>query len=430
MIILSILTLYFIWGVPKVPFHPDESTYLFMSQDWDAIINHPFSLAYQPSFPIDSAMRYRLIDAPLVRYAIGFGRTLAGLAPLTTDWNWSLDWAANQKAGALPDQRLLLTARFAVALFYPLTLICVYLTGRQLNGPVLGMVASFLVGVNPLVLLHARRAMSEGVLLFCTAFFLLALVSFPRRTWLVALAAGLSIAAKQSTFPLALVGLVAVVWQARSQARIKPILLKVSVYLAVLFAVFFLLNPVLWANPLAAGEAMIRTRLEFTTRQTGDLQRVDPERALNSPGKRVLSALGQIYLLPPAYEDIGNYSTELTPQELVYQSLPVETTQRGLTWGGFFLLLTLIGLPFSWLQFKKVEPSQRHILLLFLLAAACQGLALVALIPTAYQRYWLPEIPFLGILEAYGIVSLGWFAREFYLSRKPPFNSTDGTPVS
>jgi 4-amino-4-deoxy-L-arabinose transferase-like glycosyltransferase len=362
-------------------------------------------------------MRYRLIDAPLVRDMIGFGRSLVGLSPLPVDWNWSLDWKTNQQAGALPDPRLLITARFAVASLFPLTLICLFLTGRKLHGPPLGLVAAVLVGINPLVLLHARRAMSEGVLLFCSALFLMTLVRYPRKSWLIGLAVGLALAAKQSTFPFILVGLVGIIWYERSQfIGVRPFLVRICIYFSVLIGVFFLLNPVFWKDPVATGQAMLKTRLDLTTRQEADIQRVDPERALNSPGKRLVAALGQIYLLPPAYEDIANYSIELTPQEFLYQSLPIETSLRGLIWGGFFLIFTLIGLVFAWLRSKQMGRYRQLTIRLFLLAAVIQGSSLAAFVPTAYQRYWIPEIPFICMLEAFGVLSIGWFGKEAFRS--------------
>src|SRR5436190_22554796 len=34
----AVAAAFIMWGAPRVPFHPDESTYLYMSQDFDRLI--------------------------------------------------------------------------------------------------------------------------------------------------------------------------------------------------------------------------------------------------------------------------------------------------------------------------------------------------------------------------------------------------------
>ena len=41
------LILYNFWSVKLVPFHPDESTYLFMSSDFEALLQDPLSLVWE-----------------------------------------------------------------------------------------------------------------------------------------------------------------------------------------------------------------------------------------------------------------------------------------------------------------------------------------------------------------------------------------------
>ena len=116
-ILLSILY----WsGLQVVPFHPDESTYIFMSGDLELVINNPGSLFWQPDQLTDFRMHYRLLDPPTSRYLVGIGRSLAGLSALPADWDWSLTWQQNQSAGALPDENLRIVSRAAVAIFVAL----------------------------------------------------------------------------------------------------------------------------------------------------------------------------------------------------------------------------------------------------------------------------------------------------------------------
>ena len=48
-----------------VPFHPDESTQLYMSRDFDTLVlqRDPAALAWTPDQPLTPEARYRLLDA-------------------------------------------------------------------------------------------------------------------------------------------------------------------------------------------------------------------------------------------------------------------------------------------------------------------------------------------------------------------------------
>lgn len=63
----------YIVGVNKVPFHPDEATHIYMAHDFEEFLKNPFRLAYDPENDDPTRQRYRLIDAPLNHYLIGFG---------------------------------------------------------------------------------------------------------------------------------------------------------------------------------------------------------------------------------------------------------------------------------------------------------------------------------------------------------------------
>src|SRR5262245_4008935 len=87
-----------LWGLPGVPFHPDESTYLYMSRDFDLLFKQGAvaAVGWQAAGQPEDILRYRLLDAPLAHYLPGLGRLLGGYpnAP-ARDWNWSAGWAAN-----------------------------------------------------------------------------------------------------------------------------------------------------------------------------------------------------------------------------------------------------------------------------------------------------------------------------------------------
>ena len=115
-LIILALTLAYLAGLAGVPFHPDESTQLFMSSDLNTLFSRPADLFWSTANEQDARQIYRELDAPLARYLIGVGRTIASLPALPVDWDWSKSWEENQTAGALPDARLLLVGRLSVAL--------------------------------------------------------------------------------------------------------------------------------------------------------------------------------------------------------------------------------------------------------------------------------------------------------------------------
>jgi len=132
--VITIASLIYLAGVSRVPFHPDESTYLYMSSDFETFYRQPSVVFWQPEPADELRQHYRLVDPPLLRSWIGFVRWLTGQPLLAADWDWSKFWQENQAAGALPSPGLLQTARLAVALLFPLTLIFMFLAGKQLGG--------------------------------------------------------------------------------------------------------------------------------------------------------------------------------------------------------------------------------------------------------------------------------------------------------
>ena len=101
-LLLTALAALHLSSFASVPFHPDEATQLYMSRDVEVLVSRPLSLAWTPDHQDDPQLTTRLLDAPLTRYTLGLGRTLAGLPAPAADWDWGLTWADNEAAGALP----------------------------------------------------------------------------------------------------------------------------------------------------------------------------------------------------------------------------------------------------------------------------------------------------------------------------------------
>jgi hypothetical protein len=458
-IFLALLTAFYVWGLPDVPFHPDESTQLYMSGDLEQLLTSPFELTFSPNAQGDLKQHYRLIDAPLTRIILGFGRTIGRFPALPADWDWSKTWDENVQARTLPSEEILYAGRLAITLLLPLALLCVYLAGEQVGNGITGLSAVFFLGLNPLVLLHGRRAMAEGALIFGVAFFLWSLLQADRRPWLTGLAMAIAFNAKQSTLALLPVGLIAVAWlPGQASIDFKRIAVNIAQYLGVFVLLTFAVNPVFWNNPVQTIQIAIHERQDLLERQLADTQRLAPEKVLDSPGERLVAVLANLYATPPMFFEVGNYIEYIQPAEMEYLRIPGHNLFRGLAGGGIMLFITLFGVATSLLKLRAIgdalsEPPEglpvryadqkplpepvsgsqryretfgrsesgsfqafsalrnpsdrkRRAVILLVLASAVQFGALLLAVPLPWQRYVIPLVPFAALWAGIGLANL------------------------
>lgn len=405
LLLLGVLTTYQLWGLPWVPFHPDESTQLYMSADFEQYLRHPTGLSFDPGKQADPRQRYRLLDAPLTRYLLGLGRRLGGLDPLAVDWDWSQDWGQNQRAGALPSPQLLWYGRLMVALLLPLTMVFIYLIGLRVAGKWTGWLAALLLGSHSLVLLHGRRAMAEGALLFGIVLVTWSLIQASRHPWLPGLALAIAFSAKQSSLALAPVALLAAMWPAAGKppsAR-RVALGGIQFFLAFIVTAL-LLNPIYWHQPLQAVTAAWEARQDLLHRQITETGQLAPNQRLNSVGERVLALVANLYLLPPSFAEVGNYLENTAAAEAAYLAIPGHNWLRGLIPGALLLASGLVGLGLGVIQSWRGTEERRQALALLALATLFQAGALLVVVPLPWQRYVIPAVPFTCLWAA---VSLG-----------------------
>ncbi len=406
-LLTTLATVFAVWSLPLVPFHPDESTYIFMSSDFEAFWRRPFSLAWTPETNIDLRMHYRKIDAPLGRLIIGLGRFIWRGEALSEDWDWSKTWEENRQAGALPDAALLYIARLSTTMLLPFSMFFLYLVGRQMSGEWGGIFASLLLAVNMLVLLHARRAMGEGALTFGVSFTIWSLLYADRRPWLAGIGLALAINAKHSALALLPAALLAVAWKISPEAelpwkqRLWRLIAVETQMLAVLAGVTLALNPFLWRQPLGAIRSAIQSREELLQKQVEDARLFAPEKLLETPAERSAALLINLFLAPPSFAEYGNYQQETAPAEQAYLAIPLHNLLRGLIGGPILLAWTLIGVLLALLRLRRVHVEQGRILALILLATACQFIGLALFVPLAWQRYVMPLTPFVSLWAAY-----------------------------
>jgi 4-amino-4-deoxy-L-arabinose transferase-like glycosyltransferase len=398
------LTLVYLGGLAGVPFHPDESTQIFMSADIDTLFSRPASLFWSAAGTQDIRQTYHELDAPLARYLIGIGRTVAGLPGLPVDWNWSKSWDANQAAGALPDARLLLVSRLSVAILFPFSLFFIFKSGQALGGSPMGWAAMLLLAANPLVLLHTRRAMAESGLIFTITLFLWALTRPVKPAWLIAIPAALVFCSKQSAGVLAVVGLVFLIWKSwQANHSISKALLSSALCGLVFIAVVGLMNPFLWSNPLQAVQAVIGARQNLINNQVAAMGAVRPDMVVGSLPQRLLGLVAQLFINRPAIADLSNYLVQTNPAEAVYFSSPFNQLSGGLIGGGILMILSLAGFLLAAVRSFRTPQTSQRLTQLFLLATLLIFITLVWFLPIPWQRYYLPLVPFTCLWAGYTV---------------------------
>ncbi len=402
--VIMLFSLIYFTGIAEVPFHPDESSQIFMSSDLEMLTTQPDALTWKAENSLDIRQRYRLLDAPLTRWMIAIGRQLAGEPPIQSDWDWSQDWQTNLNNGALPSPRLLAVARFSVAFVFPLVLWLSFKIGERLAGKRAGWLNLILTATNGLVLLHTRRSMAESLLFFGFVLFLFLLLSLDKRLWLISIPAALAFNAKYSAAPLVIVGVIPIllVW-VRRPLRPKQSLTDLGLYLALFIAITLALNPVLWSSPRNALKSAAEERSRLLSAQTAMIGSINPALAPDTLAEKSVALIAQLYLTQSAIADVGNYRAQTGEAQRLYFSRPWNNLYQGVVSGGFLLALTLIGLLWMVVHLIRRTSSAPRPVIFFLITFLAQMAGILASIPLSFQRYYLPLVPFVTVLIAYGI---------------------------
>ncbi len=408
-----LFAVYIVWiaqGVESVPFHPDESSLLYQSREFESLLTEPLSLAWDSSNPDDYDQTYRALNAPLTKYVLGMGRRLAGYGAdaVSTDWDWSKTWQENQATGALPADALLTASRLTITLLFPFSLLLLYRIGVTLRSRTMGYAAVFLFATNALILLHNRRAMAEGVLTFGVCMAILGMFEADRKPWLAGLGAALAASAKYSCAPLLLINFLACVWiPSHESSNRSRILRNILIYATVAALTIFILSPIAWTDPIQAFTQIWNARQEFVERQVNTLRELQPAQVLDTFPMRTAVMLGHLYLSPLQFEEVGNYQTQIAPMVNAYLADSLHNLFRNPLGAGLLLLLTILGivLGLRYLTLARDRQGKRKRALL-LLATTVQIVSLLIAIPLPYQRYWIPMVPFICLWAAYSIEEL------------------------
>ncbi len=419
MVWLLILGIYVFAGMMLVPFHPDETAHIHMSRDYATLFleGNVSALSDQinpeTGYFRDPQARLRILDAPLHRYTMGLAWTLAGQSAdnLPGLWEWNEDYATNTAEGRRPTDAFLSASRAASTLFLFLSIVVVFAFGWQIDGRWTAYLVSLLYTLNPVLLLHARRAMHEAPLLFFGLLTLLIAALIAQRIerdqrvtplWWggLLLSAGLALAAKHSgIFFIA----AAFAWVLFAEI-LKPLRtgdqpgmlrrLALGSVRFVLFglgavAILIILNPGMWSNP----PDMLQRLLAERTREMSNQIASTPDALLTLPAR-----IPPIITFPFVHRDNSNF--EPGENERYYTSLLIGLPLNNLL-GWTFVILTGAGIVLSVLRvIRPRDFASRTFYAGLLIAFAVQLIGLLTN-PLPWQRYYLALIPlytlFIGV---------------------------------
>ncbi len=403
---ISILILYLVFffsTILLVPFHPDESTQIYMSHDVDLIFTAPGSLFYHADTTLTPEQRYRLIDAPLPRTIIGISRGIFHLPLLKSDWNWSLSWEENKANGALPTNYMLLVARLSLALFVPLGLVFFFLILKRLVNWQISLLFTLVLGMNAIFLVHTRRAMAEG-LSFCLYFAVIFLIiRKPEKAFLIGMLAGLAFQAKQTTLPVLFMPVIIWIIKGIKTKNKLLSLKKILFFCGTIFLTYYVLNPVAWKDPFHVAILQIQHRLAFTQAQAAVYQAISSSLAVTTFPSRLAAWLANTYFATPAFYDIGNYSIELAQAILIYGSNILHRLFSGWYYGLLTLIIGLFGFILSLRKIKSVYNSTNNTFLVLLIISILQTAFSIFMLPITFQRYYLLNLALSMIWVSIGL---------------------------
>lgn len=271
-VFLLLLIIYVLLGITLAPFHGDESTYIWMSRDYDLVVKQGNlrSILFDPQEDMgnDDQLR-RLSIGSIFIYSIGFARDITGAGnELNEGWIWhfppgsgDLMWSENIRLGNYPNPLNLTLGRVCSALMGALGIVFLFLAARRLFPSRLpAYVAVLLFATHGAVLLSIRRAMQEGAkfLLIFVTLYLASLVldglKQGKTNWilygLMGLASGLTLATKQDASPVLAAIYLALafvpIWMKRSGQIIAINFLYLGTATILAYAAFLAFMPIFW----------------------------------------------------------------------------------------------------------------------------------------------------------------------------------------
>jgi 4-amino-4-deoxy-L-arabinose transferase-like glycosyltransferase len=403
-------------GVAAVPFHPDEAEYLRFGSGLALDFSEQGFEPSRRALEAEGAQReprrayLHLNLGPLVPYLIGAAFVSAGLErrDRAGPWEWGRSYAENVALGHRPAREWLTLARGLSVLFAATAVLIVFALGLQCGGRGHAYLASGLLALNPIFLMHARRAMSEAPLLALAALVWWLAARCVRasarsrirlRHWLLfGIAAGTCVAAKHSgVLFVAAAGawLACVEWRAARGRSLAASGLHfpiqgVALASASALALFIAIQPPLWSDPIGRLERIVDMRLASFARSVevlgGELGR----------GERMLRALALPFLsVPEPADDVAEMSA--------YLASGAAGLMLPRVIGGAFTVFALVGLTIALRRAIAPRDAEERSRALGWIFASAAVFAVAALNPVPWQRYFLPVVPLACLLVPLGM---------------------------
>ena len=404
---LGLLTLYVLVGAAIVPFHGDESTQIFMGRDY---YHGLAKIAHDDSSGTEKHLR--LINGSIAKTIYGWIAASSDipLDDLNDQWNWDKGYARNRAANRIPDGNVLYKGRLASAWQLALAVWVFFGFARLTMGRPTAWLASGLFALHPAVLLNGRRAMMEGSHLLGMMLILLAAAwLLQQRKWRACLALGcaigLAVAAKHpNVFVAALVffacfsfDLAQTIRKQRGTARVWGRLLMTCL---TALLVFYALNPGWWLAPLSTARTALRMRADLLRDQTAAFGGYASAAERTDGFFRFVFAGENQYFEDPAWADYDVIHAQI---ETYQGSGLAGFGADGNSLGGWLFLLMATGGGLHFVRNKRIRREYRWLMMVW-------GLGLMALIfavtPLPWGRYYLPLIPFVTSMAAYGLWTL------------------------
>lgn len=390
-VVIGLLSISYFLSLMQVPFHPDESTQIYMSSDFEKLFNSPRDLVWEKTAVIDRQMQLRMLDAPLTRYMIGLARWITGEKAIPVDWDWTHTFESNRKAGAVPTNKLLLTARLSVSFVFPFSLFLLWqVLKKNFNSPA-AWIGIFAAAGNALILLHTRRAMAESLTFFMLICLIFLMFQKKPSPVILGLVSALVFNAKQSTVTWILVAFASILFGSTNAAgTIKRKLNNLFLCAGTFIFIILLLNPFTWKNPYSSLQSALIMRQELVSRQYADISRVSPSAALSTPLQRVSALTANLFFTPPAVVDTANYIDDLKVSITRYNANPLNKLFRAFPGGFFLLVFSLFGI---YVIFRFPAQAKFRESVILLMGGIAQFLFLAGTVPLPFQRYVVPLVP-------------------------------------
>lgn len=428
---LAILAAYLFSGLALIPLHADEVSYLWMSRDWAHLALQPDwdRLYYDPTLgdPVERhAQEYRLGIGAVPRMLLGVGWWAQGHSAdeiPDNDWDWNLTIAQNYGAGNVPSADLIVAGRTAATAVLALGMIGLFGLGKLIGGRRLAYPAALLFATNPLILLHGRRAMSEGFLIGTTLLAVTAAAYYVARPErfattgrriaglaLIGVLAGLAFSSKQTG---ALAGVAAAAAIAGAEVftprqpstlirRVGSAAWQIAVLALIAVAASLALNITYWNNPVGGIRAMLEMRVFYAGAQAWTWG------GYESGAERIAALLEETFTPTLSYFDTAEWAAHLIDDIRAFQRSTYGWAATVLAgrWIGAGLAIVGLGALIG----QSMSADRRAVRAAALAALGWGAITIGltgAIIQLQWQRYYALIVPVVALWQACG---LAWIA--------------------